>query len=423
MIACLSIPYFVAAVERRAGRGASDEALAVGGQPWEARPVYAFSQEAAGRGVRPGMSLRLVQLLSPNAHFLPAAAPDYAQVSGEVVDVLTDFSPDIEPQELWHSFPDSALGATAHGHALPARYCLDLDGLPPAEAVPFMQEMGRQVRGETRFSPAIGLAADPFTAQVAAAVGRPDRLLPVAGNAAAEFLSSRPLAFLPLGKEPARRLGLMGVRTLGQFAALPAAALREQFASDKSTNIIALHRLARGRGEPALHPRPAAPREEARCEFDPPLTNALRLAEALARLAGELAQRLQVANLEAGSLSLELATDDGCHDRHSLTLRRPTAGGRRLTAALQEMAASREQPGPVAQMTVVATDLRSATAYQLGLFTLSTGAASPFTQAMDRLAAKYKRCGFYHAAAADPHHPLPERRYRLEPLSHDPTLA
>ncbi len=422
MIACLSIPYFVAAVERRAGRGGA-EPLAVGGHPWEARPVYAFSQETAGQGVQPGMSLRLVQLLSPEAHFLPAAAPDYAQVSGEVVDVLTNFSPDIEPQELWHSFPESTLGATAHGRALPARYCLDLDGLPAAEAVPFIQEMGRQTRQETRFAAAIGLAADPFTAQVAAAVCRPDRLLPVAAGAAAEFLSSRPLAFLPLGKEPARRLGLMGVRTLGQFAALPAAALREQFASDKSTDIIALHRLARGRGGPALHPRPVAPREEVRCEFDPPLANALRLDEALSRLAGELAARLQATNSEVGSLSLELVTEDGRHDRHSLTLRRPTADGRRLTAALQEMAASREHPGPVAQMTVVATDLRSATAYQLGLFTLPTGAASPFTQAIERLAARYKGCGFYHASATDPHHPLPERRYRLEPLYHDPTLA
>jgi hypothetical protein len=87
------------------------------------------------------------------------------------------------------------------------------------------------------------------------------------------------------------------------------------------------------------------------------------------------------------------------------------------------MAASREQAGPVAQMTVIAGDLRSATAYQLGLFTSPTGASSPFTEAMHRLAARYKGCGFYHAAAADLHHPLPERRYRLEPLSHDQTLA
>jgi nucleotidyltransferase/DNA polymerase involved in DNA repair len=312
------------------GRGERDEALAVGGQPCEARPAYAFSQEAAGRGVRPGMSLRLVQLLSPNAHFLPAAALDYAQVSGEVVDVLSDFSPDIEPQELWHSFPESTLGATAHGRALPARYCLDLDGLPPAEAVPFIQEMGRQVRGKTRFAAAIGLAADPFTAQVAAAVCRPDRLLPVVGDGAAGFLASRPLTFLSLGKEPARRLGLMGVRTLGQFAALPVAALREQFGRDKVadvvTDIVALHRLARGRGEPALHPRPAERREAVRIEFDPPLANALRLAEALGRLADELAQRLQAANLEAGSLHISVETEDGRHDRHSLTLRRPTAG-------------------------------------------------------------------------------------------------
>ena len=417
MIACLSIPYFVAAVERRAGRGERDEALAVGGHPWEARPVYAFSQETAGRGVQPGMSLRLVQLLSPEAHFLPAASPDYAQVSGEVVDVLADFSPDIEPQELWHSFPESALGATAHGRALPARYCLDLGDLPAAEAVPFVQEMGRQVRGETRFSPAIGLAADPFTAQVAAAVCRPDRLLPVAADDIANFLASRPLAFLPLGKEPARRLGLMGVRTLGQFAELPALAVREQVGAD----IEPLHRLARGRGEPVLHPRPRAPREEVRQAFDPPLDNALHLVGALARLAGELAQRLKAANLEAGCLHLSLETEDGPYTRHSLTLRQPSAGAHRLAAALQEITATMELPGGITQVAVTTAGLRPAIAYQLGLF--APPRVSPLDDALHRLAAKHKGCAFYRAAAADPHHPLPERRYRLESIVHDPSLA
>jgi hypothetical protein len=87
------------------------------------------------------------------------------------------------------------------------------------------------------------------------------------------------------------------------------------------------------------------------------------------------------------------------------------------------MAVTREHPGPVAQMTIVATDVRPATAYQLGLFASPPGAASPFSQAMQRLAAKYQQCGFFRAAAADPHHPLPERRFRLEPLVHDPSLA
>ena len=264
---------------------------------------------------------------------------------------------------------------------------------------------------------AIGLAVDPFTAQVAAAVCRPDHLLPVAAGDAAEFLSFRPLTFLPLGKELARRLHLMGVRTLGQFAQLPASAVREQFGSD----IEPLHRLARGRGEQTLHPRPVERREEVRQAFDPPLANALHLADALARLAAELAQRLESANLEAGCLHLALGTEGGHHTRHSLALRQPASAAYRLAAALQELAVTLELPDSIIQVVVAAAGLRSATAYQLGLFTPPR--VSPLDDALQRLAARHKGCAFYRAAAADPHHPLPERRFRLEPLAHDPSLA
>lgn len=417
MIACLSIPYFVAAVERRAGRVGVEEPLAVGGQPWEARPVYAFSREVAGRGVHSGMSLRLVQLLSPNARFLPAAGPQYAAGSAEVVDVLADFSPDIEPQELWHSFPDSTIGTTAHSLYLPARYCLDLNGLPQKEAAPFIQEMGRRVRGETRFAPAIGLSADPFTAQVAAAVCRPNHLLPVDAGDAADFLASRPLDFLPLPKETARRLRQMGIVTLGQFAALPLPALREQFGRD----VESLHRLARGESEERPHPSPAERREEARREFDPPIANALLLETALAQLAGELAGRLQAGDVESRTLRLTLEAEDGHTFRQSVTLRRPTAAAAHLTAVLVELAGQAALSTGIVAIAVLVSGLTPMTAYQLGLF-----ARPPESGLLRRamsLIAKYRDCGFYRPVLADHSHPLPERRFQLEPLGHDPTLA
>ncbi len=418
MIACLSVPYFVAAVERRAGHDHGDEPLAVGGQPWEARPVYAYSQEAASRGVRPGMSLRLVQLLSPSAHFLPAAAPRYAQVSAEIVDVLADFSPDIEPQELWHSFPDSTLGATAHAHYLPARYCLDLDGLPVAEAVPFVQEMGRQVRQETRFAPAIGLAAGKFAAEVAAAVCRPSHLLPVAAGGAAEFLSARPLGFLSLCKETARRLNLMGIHTLGQLAHLPLPALREQFGPDIETP----YRLARGEADDPLRPQPAEEQEEVWRRFDETLTNSHAMASILTQIADELAGRLQATTTEGRTLHLTLETEDGRSHQQCLTLRRPTAGAEPLAAALREMAANVEHTCGVVAIAITATDLTPATAYQLTLFD-RPGDSSPLYQAMQNLIAKYKTCAFYRPVLTERDHPLPERRFQLETLMYDPALA
>lgn len=419
MIACLSVPYFVAAVERRAGHGQDGEALAVGGHPWEARPAYAFSHEAASRGVKPGMSLRSVQLLSPNARFLPTAASYYAQVSGEIVDVLADFSPDIEPQELWHSFPESPLIGTAHVQHLPTRYCLDLAGLPQSEAMPFVQEMGQRVRAETRFAPAIGLSPDPFTAQVAAVVCRPNHLLPVAADGAAEFLASRPLDFLPLGKEAARRLHLMGVRTLGQFAGLPASAVREQFGPE----IEPLHWLAQGTAAIPLRLRPSEPREEVMRRFEDALTNALSLEQILAQMCSELAQRLQAAGMEGRTLHLTLATNDGYTWRQGLTLHRPTASAERLVAALTELIAKANISSGVISVAVTIAGLTPTAAYQLGLFDRQQGDIWTFYHTLHNLVAKYRNCGFYRPVLAEHPHPLPERRFQLEALAHDPAVV
>ena len=75
------------------------------------------------------------------------------------------------------------------------------------------------------------------------------------------------------------------------------------------------------------------------------------------------------------------------------------------------------------QMTVAVADLRPATAYQMGLFAPQPGDSSPFYRAMQRLIAKHRQCGFYLAALTEHSHPLPERRFQLESLAHDPALA
>lgn len=420
MIACLAIPYFAAAVERRADDTLTPQPLAIGGQPWEAKPVYAFSQEAAQQGVHAGMSLRLVQVLSPESQFIPAHKPAYGRVSAEVIDVLADFSPDIEPQELWHSFANSTLHLTAHGRTLPARYCLDLDGLPLKEAVPFMQMMGQQLRTETHLSPAIGLSADKFTAQVAATVSRPDHLLPVAETDHAPFLAKRPLTFLSLDKEANRRLHLMGIRTLGQLAALPLPALQEQF----GPQITPFYRQAQGQGDEPLQPQPVPKQETIRHWFDEPIDNLQALTAVLTNLVNELTHRLHTAVLTTSTLHLTLELADGRTHEQTVTLRQPTNEPFPLTTAFQAVIATLNLTCSVVVVTLTCTNLTPATAQQLTLFP-DTAATHHhrLSQTIHNLATRYKNGRFYQPILTEPHHPLPERRFQLRPFVYDPALA
>ena len=184
MIACLTVPFFATAVERRHNQspglaaqsrpGIKDRpGLVIGGQPWEPQAVYAYSREAAQQGVRPGMSLRLAHFLSPQAQFIPTNPPRYLDASAEIVDILTGFTHLVEPELFWSQAGVQAKNAgasygPAFGHRLPARFTLDLESLPPAEALSLAQEIGRSVRSHSHLAPAIGLAQNIFVAHVAA---------------------------------------------------------------------------------------------------------------------------------------------------------------------------------------------------------------------------------------------------------------
>jgi DNA polymerase-4 len=417
LIACLSIPYFAAAVERRANSDLQQHPLAIGGQPWEARPVYAFSQEVAQNGVEIGMSLRLVQVLSPTSHFMPAAENRYSSVSGEVIDVLTNFSHLIEPQELWHPFSKSKQSLTAHVRPLPARYCLDLEGLPQREAIPFVQAMGSSVRQEIRIDPAIGLARQKFTAQVAASVCRTSHTLPVQEGTELSFLASRPLNFLPLEKEMARRLRLLGVYTMGQLASLSLPALQEQF----GPQIDAYHRLARGEaGEPIHSPSPAI-HEESEFLFDGPVAN-LQIIQTIGdRLVAELAHRLQTKALQGRKVHLVLQMEDDAPEQREVTLRRPTADALQLGPAVHELISSQPFPSAVTGLKIALPNLIPARARQLTLFAHPNGSSNETIplqaqRAIDNLVAKYNQSRFFQPRITDIANPLPERRYHLHPL-------
>ena len=408
MIACITVPYFAASVERRDDATLLDRSLVIGGQPWEPKPIFAYSREVAREGVRPGMSLRQAHALSPHALFLSAARLRYHHASGEVVDVLADFADVVEPEELWQ--PDTQARPSAGGRSLPAHYYLDLD-LPDQEALALAQHAGRTVRQETHLAPAIGLAPHKFAAQVAASLTRPNHARPVAAGEEVEFLAGRSITFLPLDKEVKRRLRLLGIRTLGQFGDLPLASLQAQF----GPGVEPLHRLARGQADISLRPPEPERTEQVARRFDYPIANTVTLAAVLDHLAAAIAARLQKANLAGSRLVLSWETGDGDASDYTAALRHPTSDLGYLTAVLHEWLNQARFTCGVTSLTLAMPGLAPATARQLSLFPL----AEPAEQARglaQPLTAKYQNAGFYQASLADLYHPLPERRFRLHTL-------
>lgn len=490
MIACLSVPFFVTAVERRHNQSLGpvfnsstinqeQPGLVIGGQPWEPQDVYAYSQEAAGHGVRPGMSLRLAHFLAPQAQFIPVNQPRYLDASGEIVDLLTSFTHLVEPELFWsqagvqpkYKLTNLQSGyGPAFGQRLPARYTLDLETLPPPDALDLVKEIGRTIRKQTRLSPAIGLAHNSFVAHIAAVHTQANFARSVNPDQVPPFLSACSIRFLSLEKETNRRLSLLGIRTLGQLVTLPLSSASIRLGLDESSRkaLAGLYQMIAGNEDLTLNPaastslipplQPFQPEKDV-ClskQFDPALTDLQILERILNQAATTIAGHLQDDDLEANTLQLSLQADgeifqvDGgsgliqpsAITNHQLCRRHPTANPGQIAASLRELLhqaltardVSRESKiyhtrhahdlsgdGPITfeigltALTVRVTDLKPAATTQLTLFE-PPRSSGKIKEILANLLGKHEPGIFLRAEVCDASHPLPERRYNLDAM-------
>jgi len=389
MIACVLIPHFAAAVERRDDPSLGTEPLIIGGSG----KVLAISQDAARMGVQPGMRLRQAHALCPQARFIPADQTRYQRTFEALLDTLESFTPFLEPGDIL----PSAIG------------WLGLRKLVGGEVIEVVQHIGRSVRQAISLAPAIGLANAKFPAQVAASSVEPNRALVVPSGDERRFLAPFPVDVLPLEAEMARRLQLLGIHTLGQLAALPASTMLAQFGSKGQV----FHQLAQGG-----HHQPVLPRRPARAESvsrqpDGPVTD-LRVLEAILEgMAAELAERLQGQGLMGRGLKLTLSLEDGNAHQEQLVMRRPTNDTRRLARIFGELVTHARLGCAVTGLEVVLTALTPTTGQRLDLFVHQTGQADRLREALQDLKARYGADCFYQFALLDRNIPLPERRFRL----------
>jgi len=388
MIACVLIPHFVAAVERRdAPLGTAPLVIGRVGK------VLAVSEDAAQMGIEPGMRTRQARVLCPQARFTPPDPARYPRTFEALLKTLESFTPRLEPGDMLPS----------------ASSWLDLGRLEEGQVIETVQHMGRSVRQAMGLAAAIGLAEAKFPAQVAAGSVKPNRALVVARGDERRFLAPFPLDLLPLEPEMTRQLRLLGIHTLGQLADLPASAILTQFGSQGQV----MHRLARGHDDGPVLPRRPARMESVSRQPDGPVADRIALEAILADMAVELAEHLQARGLMGRGLKLTLRLEDGATHEERLVMRQPGSDSRRLTHVLGELV-TRTRPGcAVTELEVTMTDLIQATGQQLDLFVHQTGQSDRLREALEDLTARYGPDCFYQFSLLGRTIPLPERRFRL----------
>lgn len=278
--------------------------------------VWSASTEAINEGIHTGMDLRVAQRLVPGAAVLPR----------DIRVATEEFAPFVKAiHEIVHELEVVAPGEIAFKSAPVVRAHEDEQGLMEylfavAPIVPVLSQPGS---GGVRAGAAI--ADGRFTASIAAraAATRSDRYstresvggIPtgsrvVPSGSEREFIAGFPIEILR-GEIHAVELIdtflILGIKTLGDLAAMPENAITSRFGRDG----LLAHRLARGIDErPLLISRPERPLE-AECELDPPVATLDQLTFAIKSLGDRLAAAMKEKIVAAGAIRLEAIDESG----------------------------------------------------------------------------------------------------------------
>jgi protein ImuB len=311
---------------------------------------------------------------------------------------------------LWPILSDFSSGIEwIETHPVPAVY-LDFGHLPGPREV--AQTLAQAVHKEMPAAPTVGVAAGKFIAYAAALSAKGNAVLAIAPGHEASFLAPLPVDLLPLTEETGRRLHLLGIRTLGQLAALPAGAVLTQLGAEGRL----WQQWSRGHDHRPVVSRPPRPLESSVHQFDEPIVDRIALEALLAAMAAELAARLRDKGLASRQVQLTLSLEDRTTRQTQLVVRQPTANAERLAQIFKELLSHSPTRSGVVAVEVALADVTPALGRQLDLFTQGVEQDRRLREALKDLAARHGRERFYQPSLPHPEARLPERRFRLNDI-------
>jgi DNA polymerase-4 len=297
---------FFAAVELKRRPELRGRPVVIGGRgdPHARGVVSTATYEARAYGIRSGMALRLAYRLCPQAVFLPVDFDAYAVESARIKAILGEFSDTMEDAGIDEAYLDVS------------------DASRPAEDI--ARAIQRRVQAETGLTCSVGAAPNKLLAKLASKMEKPAGLTVLTEADIPRRVWPLPAGWLQgVGPKTEARLDRLGVRTIGELAALDVNTLVVQFGEARGRY---LHLAARGRDDSPLvtHWEPKSVGHETTFQRDTAdMAAVARTLLALAREAtaalaaeGKLARRVTVklryADFETHShtVTLAAATDD-----------------------------------------------------------------------------------------------------------------
>jgi nucleotidyltransferase/DNA polymerase involved in DNA repair len=373
------------------------------------RTLWQVSERGAAVGVRPGQLVSQAISLCPSLTLLEPDPAHYDAAHEEMVEVLMELSPVVEP--------------AGRGRIFVGMDGLErLHGSPSRQVSLTLQALLRVFPGPLVAAMRVGRASGKFGAWVAAARAKPGKPVLVSDSELPPFLASCPVSVLPVDPIIVHRLERLGITTLKKLISLPEPALVGQFGPEgrKALEWAKAQRIDPVR--PLHRPRPI----RVSLDFPVPAGRTEAIHGALHRLLEKALSRPTRRGRSVHGIRLRARLEGGGSWSMEVILREPTARKESIAFPLKARMALSPPPRAVERLTVEFFQFGPASS-QTGFFDrkeeggresggmgLEEGAIPPsLREAVKELKLKLGHSPLYRVVEVDPWSRIPERRHAL----------
>ena len=321
---------FYAAIEQRDRPGLRGRPVVIGAPPDRRGVVSTASYEARKYGVGSAMPSRTAGRLCPHAVFLPVRMERYAEVSHQVMEILTGFTPLVEQVSIDEAF-------------------LDVKGCTKTASDPvrIARAIKARIRGDLQLTASVGVARNKFLAKLASDLHKPDGLtvVPPEPERIITFLAPMPVGrIFGIGPRSEERLARAGLRAIGDIQG----ATREHLAAILG-QAGARHALRLAHGEDTRRVITECEEKSMSGEttFSEDCSDPEVVRQQLVELTERVGRRLRKNGKLAGTGQIKLRFHDFRTITRQQPLRPPTNSDRRLLRCALELLAREDLSQPI----------------------------------------------------------------------------
>jgi len=383
--------------------------------PDDNRRLWQVSARARHLGVKPGITVSQAVGLCPSITLCEPDPVYYDEQFARLLAALEHVSPVIEPAELGRAYVGVDGLETLYG---PPGNQVEVIERAMTEAWQRDGAAGASARDcptqDHRSVIRLGWGRGKFTAWVAATQTKPGETVIVPDAERRAFLASQPLGVLRIDPDTHRRLLQIGLKTLGDLARLPQAAVISQFGREGrriwqlATGAVVDPVVGRIRPEPIV----------TEIDFPSPVADAAMLAHALERLIERALRHPRRIGWRVLTARARGVQEHGTSWMIQVTLKDPSADAGHIAAPLRSRLDQAPPTGALDSLAVEFTDFVRGVG-ELQLFARDASSAAragrqrALRTAVREIKTRFRRSGLFHVVEVHPWSRIPERRYAL----------